>query len=83
MTAEELPQFVLQFVRRGVIKKNGKWEEVAGRVDELDPNPTLYSPLTGDYVTVANRATKLNEMQLRSSYLDYLFFADYPPLAVV
>lgn len=75
-TAPAPLSFELKFSRRGAIKKNGKWEDVPGRAEELDLVPTLYTPLTGTYDVVAKQASKLNEMQIRGSFIDYLFFPE-------
>lgn len=69
-------EFELCYSPKAQIKKAGKWEEVPDRLEQLDPVPTLYRELRGDYKTVSEKATELNEIQLRASFLDYLFFPE-------
>ena len=46
------------------------------RYKSLPDRPAQYTPLKGSYREVSNAAVGLNEAQLRSDFLDYLFFPE-------
>lgn len=57
---------------------HSKWVTDEDRLNNLpeDPAHPGFGPLFGDYATVSKRATALNEMQMRSHFVDYLFYPE-------
>lgn len=78
-----LPTYELTASRRGYIVVYGKLEEHEGRLANLPTIPDNMASLatTGTYATVAAAATRLNEAQIRSGYLDYLYAPEPRKLA--
>ena len=84
MVAPAVPamKFELRFVPEGseVVRTddNGKkvWERVPARRDHLRPVPVAFKRVTGTYREVSEAAVRLNDVQMRSNYLDYLYFPD-------
>ena len=76
MTAPTL-SFELRYRKEGR-KKNGreKMQRDEERYNKLPDVPAQFTGARGGYKYVANRAVTLNESQLRSGFLDYLFFPE-------
>ena len=69
--------FELRYRKEGR-KKNGreKMQRDEERYNKLPDVPAQFTAAMGGYKYVSNRATTLNETQLRSGFLDYLFFPE-------
>lgn len=46
------------------------------RYEELPERPAQFTPVVGSYQVVSANAVRLNDAQLRSGFLDYLFFPE-------
>lgn len=68
--------FDLRYRKEARSKGAGKMKANPERYAELPDVPPQYAPTVGDYGVVAKVATRLNEAQLRSGFLDYLFFPE-------
>lgn len=58
--------------------KDGKevWEKDTDRARRLAARPHGFQPLRGSYKEVAAEATRLNAVQQRAGFLDYLYFPE-------
>lgn len=66
-------RFELVVSARGLIKNKGNLEEHEGRLNDLTPQPPNFRPLVGSYAAVSKEATRRNNVQLDSGFLDYLY----------
>lgn len=71
----ERPEAVYEMTaaRRGAIMNNGKLTHHEGRFNELPEKPENFRPMIGTYAAVAAAASRRNEAQIRSGFLDYLY----------
>lgn len=58
------------------IKAGQKPRRLSDRDRTLPDEPTWFQPMRGNHGPVHEKATKLNEAQTRSGYLDYFFFPE-------
>ena len=78
-TAPTLSRYRLVAERRGAVARNssnGGLKRDADRYARLTEMPPGFVPYIASYGEVAARATALNETQLRSGFLDYLYSPD-------
>lgn len=68
--------FELRYRKEARSKVGGKMKPNPERYAELPDVPPQYSATMGNYTKVATVASRLNEAQLRSGFLDYLFFPE-------
>ncbi len=68
--------FDLRYRKEARSKVGGKMKANPGRYAELPDVPPQYESTVGDYSAVAKVAVRLNDAQLRSGFLDYLFFPE-------
>ena len=61
---------------RGAIMNRGRLEENPARLAALPPKPSFFRAITGSYAYLAAEASKLNEAQMRSGFLDYVYAPD-------
>lgn len=69
-------EFELRYRKEGRAKNGGKMLRDKDRYAKLPDIPAQYAVAKGGYKYVAARATTLNDSQLRSGFLDYLFFPE-------
>lgn len=71
----ERPEAVYEMTaaRRGAIMNSGKLTEHEGRYNELPEKPESFRPMIGNYAQIAAEASRRNEAQVRSGFLDYLY----------
>ncbi len=68
--------FRLAFRKEPHAMRAGKMRRVVERDAELPDTPPQHNDVTGPYGVVAAEAVKLNDAQLRSGFLDYLFWPE-------
>jgi hypothetical protein len=70
-----VPEYELTAGRRGLIMTFGRLEEHEGRLNDLPEQPDNFGAfyVRGTYAHVAKAANRLNEAQIRSGYLDYIY----------
>jgi len=75
-----MPIYELTVSPRGAIMSYGKLEENPARLVSLPAKPTGFRPKEGTYAAIAALAVRLNEIQIRSGFLDYIYAPDiYAP----
>ena len=78
----EAPTYHLSFSKRGVTVTKGKkgqpdtWTIDKGRKSRLPNAPKDFQPLTGAYKEVADHAVKLNNIQIKHGFVDWLYSAE-------
>ncbi|MHA4899781.1 hypothetical protein, partial [Enterococcus faecium] len=65
-------EFRLAVSKRAMKVQNGRDERIQERYDVLPDVPADFAERVGNYAEIAAIAFKMNEAQLRASYLDYL-----------
>lgn len=76
-----VPDYELRASRRGYLMVYGKLTEHEGRLNNLPEEPEHFRHCTGTYAAVAEVAKRLNETQIRSGFLDYLYAPEPRKLA--
>jgi hypothetical protein len=80
MTATSL-QCELRYRKEATKRVNGRGEPEAWVIDEerkakLAAIPSMFEETKGSYSDVSRVAVRLNEAQIRSGFIDYLFFPE-------
>ena len=73
--------FDLCYRREAYIKERGKLVRHEAGDARLPEVPAQFSKQRGSYNEVSATATRLNDAQMRSGFLSYLFFPEVAPLA--
>lgn len=74
--AEKPLVFEMTASPRGAIMNRGVLEEHPGRLAELPKVPPHFRPMVGTYAALAAEASRRNEAQIRSGFLDYVYAPD-------
>ena len=77
----DLPVYELTVSPRGAIMSYGKLEENPARLASLPAKPTWFQPKEGTYAAISALAVRLNEHQIRSGFLDYVYAPDIKTMA--
>jgi hypothetical protein len=68
--------FELCYRREAYHLVKGKMTRLESRDDALPTRPAWFQPMRGTYQSVSATACRANEAQLKSGYLDFLFFPE-------
>ncbi|GAB2702014.1 hypothetical protein BKA24_001736 [Microbacterium marinum] len=75
--ADTIIKFKLVVEKRAAVVRDGdKLSTNIERFNKLPDEPTYFVEQTGSYKEISEAAVKLNEAQIRSGYLDYLYSPD-------
>lgn len=80
-------QFELCWTKKAIkllrVDGHSRWVVDMDRLEALpeDPSHPGFGPMSGSYGEVSKRATALNEMQMRSHFVDYLFYPEVKPVS--
>lgn len=68
--------FELRYRKEGRVKVRGKMTRDPDRFASLPDRPAQFDALVGSYKKVSDQAKRLNDVQTRSGFMDYLFFPE-------
>ena len=68
--------FRMAYRKEGQVQRAGKMRLDEERFASLPDVPPQLNDVSGAYSTVSAESVKLNDAQLRSGFLDYLFFPE-------
>lgn len=68
--------YELQYRRECYTKVRDKFERISDRDETIPARPGAYRVLRGSYTTVSKEAQRLNELQYRAGFLDYLYWPE-------
>lgn len=83
MTDEKQDEAIyeLHTSKKAVISVQGRYEKDEGRWDRIPETPVDFHNVVGNYAKVSKEATRRNEFQIKSGFIDYLYHPE-PYVAV-